>query len=285
MKERIKDFKAHILGLRSKRTAEAYATHANLFALFCRNNGYTLDNLPRTVLQDFVSWLVVNRYKPASVSSTLSGGVVAFLRWSGVDNSGFLRPMLPKIGQQKEMFTLTLEQIHGILDWCQANAPASVCAMVAVLASTGARANEARMLRVGDFVKHDNGTVIVTIVEGKGGKTRRVPMMRFGMTHVARWLRERPHESEWLFPSPSNTTEPICRTNVFEWIKIVSNAWDKRITPHTFRRSLSTAMERAGISPFKIQSMLGHSSMGTTFRYVDVKPEDLVNIPYLLEKG
>ena len=58
---------------------------------------------------------------------------------------------------------------------------------------------------------------------------------------------------------------------------------NKRITPHSFRRSFATNLYRKGVKLIEIRDAMGHKSVKTTELYIKLSRDDLMGIPTGLE--
>ncbi len=113
-------------------------------------------------------------------------------------------------------------------------------------------------------------------IEGKGGKTRFVPVGEPALAALARYLeRARPalaHDDEpVLFLSKSG--RGLCTSDVRRRLR----AWSLRaglggtVHPHALRHSFATHLLDGGSDLRAIQTMLGHSSISTTQVYTRVE--------------
>jgi integrase/recombinase XerC/integrase/recombinase XerD len=113
-------------------------------------------------------------------------------------------------------------------------------------------------------------------VEGKGSKTRFVPVGEPALAAIARYLeRARPalaHDDEQvLFLSKSGRA--LCTSDVRRRLR----GWSVRaglggtVHPHALRHSFATHLLDGGSDLRAIQAMLGHSSISTTQVYTRVE--------------
>ncbi len=109
------------------------------------------------------------------------------------------------------------------------------------------------------------------VAQGKGRKDRYV-MLSPRLLQVLRdyWRRTRP-AGEWLFPGllpgrhiSSEAVEQACH-------KARRRAGlDKPITPHSLRHGFACHLLESGVDVRTIQLLLGHRSLSTTARYLQV---------------
>jgi site-specific recombinase XerD len=170
---------------------------------------------------------------------------------------------------------LKVSEARQLLDGIDADGPLVLRdrALFELAYSCGLRAEELVSLRVQD-VDHDAEQVRV---EGKGSKTRFVPIGEVALAAVTRYLRAaRPALREStretaLFLSKSG--RPLSTSDVRRRLSI----WTKRsgiqggCSPHALRHSFATHLLDGGADLRSIQEMLGHSSISTTQLYTRVE--------------
>jgi site-specific recombinase XerD len=138
-------------------------------------------------------------------------------------------------------------------------------AVLHLLYDTGVRANEVANLRIRDFNKE---TGMLRINYGKGGKVRMVPYgeaVKEALTTY--FLLEKP--TDWLFEG-NTKGEPISVKAVQYMVReaLKRTAIRKDVHPHTIRHTFAVHYINEGGSLLRLQQILGHVSMSTTFRYL-----------------
>jgi len=154
-------------------------------------------------------------------------------------------------------------------------------ALVGLLCSTGLRESEVINLRVGDLVVAERLAHVSVI--GKRNKQRSVPVHPEVLVVVERYLEER---RSWL--GEFDESAPLfVRSDgrVFEataLYRLVARLFARSgITPrsgsmvHALRHSFATHALDSGASIVEVQKLLGHSSLETTRRYLDVVGDGL----------
>ena len=71
-------------------------------------------------------------------------------------------------------------------------------------------------------------------------------------------------------------------TNLLNMHLNISGLSKKRFTAHSFRHSFATHLVEAGVDVFKVQKLLGHSSLDTTKIYVNFSAESVSKAVELL---
>ena len=144
--------------------------------------------------------------------------------------------------------------------------------IVTVAYSCGLRLREVATLRVVDI---DGQRKLVHVKSGKGKKDRLVPLSP-SLLEMLRlyWKVTRP--SEWLFPGHKGCDHVDDRTIQRAVDKAARKAGiKKKVTPHILRHCFATHLLEAGVDLRILQSLLGHTRIGTTFRYHHVSRVDV----------
>ena len=119
-------------------------------------------------------------------------------------------------------------------------------------------------LRINELVnvKHSDWQSNQLKIHGKGNKVRFVLLPDFLIKHFD------PTSTDYLF---TNQRGNSIKAEYIRWllkVKAEKAGINKRITPHTFRRSFATWLHRNEAKLLTIQQLLGHSSVQTTEKYI-----------------
>jgi site-specific recombinase XerD len=144
------------------------------------------------------------------------------------------------------------------------------------LYNSGARADEAAQLEIGDLTLRSDGTSTLSSVrlKGKGNKVRLCPLW----ASTAQALREMTsgrEDNERVFLS--RVAKPLTRFGVHDIVTrharaaatSVPEMQKKKIGPHTIRHTTATHLLRAGVDINTIRAWLGHVSLDTTNIYAE----------------
>lgn len=145
------------------------------------------------------------------------------------------------------------------------------------LYNTGARADEAAHVQVGDLMlgrwpRHDGASVLI---HGKGNKQRRCPLWARTAALLAGLVNgRRPEEHAFL----NRRGEPLTRFGIHAMVeryaavvaRTIPAITKKRVSPHTIRHTTATHLLRAGVDINTIRAWLGHVSVVTTNIYAEV---------------
>ncbi|SIS67967.1 integrase/recombinase XerD [Kaistella chaponensis] len=153
--------------------------------------------------------------------------------------------------------------------------------MVEVLYGCGLRVSELIDLTISNI----NFKESYLKVEGKGDKSRFVPMASFTSKLIKDYIRDIRSKykinkkcEDILFLNSRGSA--MSRVIVFIIIKELTEkaGINKKISPHTFRHSFATHLLQNGADLRYIQEMLGHSSITTTEIYTHLKNEELRDV-------
>jgi integrase len=184
---------------------------------------------------------------------------------------------------------LTPGEITAMLTVCANDttpAGARDAALIAVLYGAGLRRAEVAALDLADF----QGDMVV-VREGKGNKSREVPLPPGAVDALADWLAVRGEVPGRLFlpirKSGQIDQQPITTQAVYNVLaKRAAQAGVKALSPHDFRRTFVSDLLDAGADIATVQKLAGHSSVSTTTRYdrrddaAKRKAVKLLHIPY-----
>ncbi|WP_314303943.1 tyrosine-type recombinase/integrase [Brevibacillus parabrevis] len=143
-----------------------------------------------------------------------------------------------------------------------------------MMAHTGIRVNECINLTLHD-VDLEEG--FVQVVNGKGGKNRRVPMNKQLVQHMKEYLdKHRPHTAS-LFFFALKKTGTVSEQYVNRLLKEACQdvGIQKHVTSHILRHSFASYLVKKDTHVAVIQRLLGHASLKTTSVYLHVQQTDL----------
>ncbi len=158
--------------------------------------------------------------------------------------------------------------------------------MVLVSFNAGLRAKEIAALRVGD-VYDEAGAVREQFAlrrsQTKGGHERTVYLNRNLRRALAeyRLLVQHRKSTDALFPSQKGghfRANTLCQL----FLEIYTAAGIAGASSHSGRRTFITRLANKGVGVRQLAALAGHSSIGTTQRYIDVNAEQLASAVELL---
>lgn len=145
-------------------------------------------------------------------------------------------------------------------------------ALFSLLLDSGLRVAEAANVRLED-VDLDNWLIFVR--KGKGTKQREVPLGRTTRADIKLWLNYRqalkiPASCPYLFVSKRRAWNPVGVGHIEQLLEILCTRLNiaPKITPHLLRHAFAVYSYSNGASLERIRQWLGHTSLGTTARYL-----------------
>jgi integrase/recombinase XerC len=171
---------------------------------------------------------------------------------------------------------LSREEMQTLLDRIPTRTPLEMRdrAMLELAYSCGLRAEEVVNLNT-DSPDFDGERLRI---EGKGGKTRLVPMGEPAQEALTRYLErgrralvQAGGESALLVSKSGRRLHPSdVRRRLERWVREAAIAGG--VSPHALRHSFATHLLHGGADLRSIQELLGHSSLSTTQVYTQVEP-------------
>ena len=147
-------------------------------------------------------------------------------------------------------------------------------ALVELLYGSGLRATE--------LVSLDLRAITVdrpyTIVRGKGGRERLVPVSERARLAVKAWIAVRNAAGSWLFPSGKSFLSRVRLFQLLRDLAVEAGIPAERVSPHVLRHAFATHLLEGGADLRALQTMLGHADIATTEIYTHVDMSRLVEL-------
>jgi len=266
------------LGLRAaaEKTRRAYGSDLARFARWCTARSLEPAAVDTRMLRRYAASLSQGGLSPSSLARNVASlrAFYRMLREHGVIASNPAELLtLPKRPRSLP-HVLRPDELAQLLDRIPLTTPLELRdrAMLELAYASGLRAEELVTLTV-DSVDFDAEQVRI---EGKGSKTRLVPVGEPALRALMRYLeRARPalvHDQQRaLLLSKSGL--PLSTSDVRRRLRI----WSMRaglggaVHPHALRHSFATHLLNGGADLRAIQELLGHSSISTTQVYTQVE--------------
>ncbi len=260
----------------AERTRRAYGVDCGQFAAWCTRHGLEPGAVTTRHLRRYAAAVSERRAASTTLARKLAALRALFrvLREHGIvpANPADLLAA-PKRGQSLPR-VLRPEEMAALLDRIPAATPLELRdrALFELAYASGLRAEELVRLNLRS-VDQDAEEVRV---EGKGAKTRLVPVGEPALQAVGRWLAHgrpalRRDDEPALFLSKSGrrlSTSDV-RRRLREWGRRA--AVQGGVHPHALRHSFATHLLDGGADLRAIQELLGHSSISTTQIYTRVE--------------
>jgi site-specific recombinase XerD len=261
----------------SERTRKEYGTDLGQLATWAAQQGLAPEALGHRELRRHAQALGARRLAPATVARKLAATRALYrtLREHGwVEQNPAELVGAPKRPQHLPR-VLRPDEAVALLDAIPASTPLELRdrALFELAYACGLRAEELTTLDVGS-VDFDGELVRV---EGKGGKTRFVPVGEHALVRLSEWLAkgrpaldDRRDDERALFLSRTGkrlSTSDV-RRRLTGWARRAALAGG--VHPHALRHSFATHLLEGGADLRAIQELLGHSSISTTQVYTRV---------------
>lgn len=156
-------------------------------------------------------------------------------------------------------------------------------ALVELAYASGLRVSELLALKA-EAVRRDPTYLIV---RGKGGKERLAPLNAAAREAVKAWLivrdaarQPKAPDSPWLFPSraASGHLTPRRFAQLLDQSAIDAGIDPARVSPHVLRHAFATHLLEGGADLRVVQTLLGHTDIGTTQIYTHVATDRLTQV-------
>lgn len=244
----------------SNSTIKSYSTVALSFLRFSKNN-ITKENFVMFIKKHF------ERSKPSTIITKFNylSNFLNFLKIKWFTNNFKKNFILPRINSEPKII-LNKKQLDDILNSfnLQKMNQFKKYLWVRILFETGLRASEFQRLKK----SHINSNFKINII-GKGYKNRIVFITPSLYEIIQSW----PYEYFCVDKKGNKVTTRQLRKTISQ----IGNKILKinGITPHTLRRSFCTNLIKNGCKLNIVQSLMGHSSISTTSKYIFLNQEEM----------
>ena len=271
----VEDFLNYLLLERgsSPNTTAAYRRDLRKWADFCAES--SLPSFPPRGenLALFQRFLTRGDKSPATKQRVMAAlrSWVRYLDQEGVLGEDFTLPTLPERPDVLPQI-MSEGEIDRLFQACEGRGPLDLRdrALLGTAYGCGLRASELCALKIADV----DFSARTLRAFGKGQKERVIPFMGETSKKVALYLEGgRPslakRKSDYLFLTRGGNG--LAREDVWRIIKkrgAAAGIAAARLHPHVLRHSLATHLLRRGMDQRSLQELLGHSSIGTTEKYL-----------------
>ncbi len=262
----------------AERTRRAYSNDVGQLAVWADGAGLKPAAVGHRELRRFAAHLSDRGASAAGVARKLAAirsFYAALLRAGEVGANPAELVATPKRGKKLPR-VMTREETQTMLESIPARTSLELRdrAMLELAYSCGLRAEELISLNL-DSPDFDGERMRV---EGKGGKTRFVPIGEPAQAALRRYLERgrgallgmRTEEALLLSKSGRRLHPSDVRRRLELWVREAAIAGG--VSPHTLRHSFATHLLEGGADLRAIQELLGHSSLSTTQVYTQVEP-------------
>ena len=282
-----------IIGEYRPRSIEEYLREVRVFRGWLEKSCEVedIDELTKTEIHAYLSYLYQSGFATATIhkkSAILRGFLKQLYEENKLYTTLYTHIKLPRIHRTLPKNILNTQEIGQIFTWLEGRFDRLSFmdydtvlflrnyAIFEILYGTGMRRSELLNLMLEDL---DYSERYITIREGKGGKSRVVPLGRKALIALKRYVRE----ARLLLSPQSNHLFISCRGNPLDREsllvsvkKIVQQSGVKKpVTIHGLRHACATHMLNNGADIRHIQELLGHADLSTTQIYTHISIENL----------
>lgn len=264
---------------------------------------YILDNLNNKDFRDiskrdivrFQNWLISNGNSSARIRrvkaaiSSLSNYCENILSDEEPEFDGYRSIVRkienPPLNTVREKTVWEEEELENLLNTLVENKEYDKACMVALAMYSGRRKSELTRFKVSDFSEDKlmfGGALYKSApILTKGNKYLHCyTLAKKFKPYLDLWLKDRNDngiESEWLFPSRDDMSQPISISTINSWTKKFSCITGRDFYMHSLRHYFVTALSKAGIPDNVVVEIVGWSSSEMFKIYNDVSKDEQIS--------
>ncbi|HLL76844.1 MAG TPA: site-specific tyrosine recombinase XerD [Pyrinomonadaceae bacterium] len=265
----------------SSNTLDSYRRDLEKLESFAKESGSEIQELSRREVGRWVKTLSESGLSPRSIARAVSSakGFYKFLLRDGLIKDDPTSELLSlKLPRNLPTF-LSEDELDDLLRVPDTGTALGLRdrAILELIYATGLRVSEAVGLTPSDL---DLERGVVTC-RGKGSKQRFIPVGRSALKYIREYLRVRAElvcekAAPQLFLRKGGRA--MTRQDVWQLVKRYTKASGLgRVSPHTLRHSFATHLMQRGADSRSVQTLLGHSDLGTTQIYTHITNRHLRN--------
>jgi len=207
---------------------------------------------------------ILNKYQSGHYARSMTASI-KFYYMNCAKRTSIKNIKLPRVKNKEQIF-LSEQEIKKLYLGCK-NLKEKL--IISLLFSSAIRVSEAVNL-VWDEIDYENKTVFVKF--GKGNKFRYANLSDESIYILKEYYKVT--NSNYVLARNYDGKKLTTRTIQAYLNNIGQRTINKKITPHTLRRSCANITKKMGININKIKNVLGHSSINTTKTYLSRNNHD-----------
>jgi integrase/recombinase XerD len=278
----------------SRNTIYSYRDAFKLLIKYCQEKEsvsaekITLDILSSKLIINFLVWLEKERNCSISTRNVRLAAIHSFFRYvqseepSGMFHFQKIIAIPLKKAKKNVVEHLTPEAMKLLLEQPdkQTRKGRRDITLMSILYDTGARVQELIDIKVGDIILNNPAVIILN---GKGNKNRRVPLMKTAVLLLESYLVENNLNKPWKNEYPlfiNNQHNKLTREGVAYIVakyagsaRKTSSILPSKVKVHMFRHSKAMHLLQAGVNLIYIRDFLGHVDLKTTEIYAKTDTE------------
>jgi site-specific recombinase XerD len=257
-----------LLGFASANTRRAYRTDLDAWLTFCHSARLDPLQARRSHLDAWHRSLELTRLRPRTIARRLAS-VSSWYRYlvaeEQVHDSPATYVRRPKLPDRGETPGLTRSELQHLMVAADEHGSTRSRALLALLATTGLRINEA-LSRDVEHLAHDHGHRILRL-ERKGGRGDRTVLTGPVIRSLDSYLDGRPTGPLFITRSGRRMDQPEAWRMVRRLARRAALDGAGEISPHSLRVAFITGAREAGVPLEDVQDAAGHADPRTTRRY------------------
>jgi integrase/recombinase XerC len=277
-------FIAHLTHERrmSVHTAAAYRRDLNVLADFCARRGVgEWRDLTNIHLRTFAAVEHTRGIAPRSIQRRLSTirTFLDFLIREGCCSHNYAQDVRAPKSKRRLPTTLDTDQMGRLLEFrVDDTLSTRDKAIMELFYSSGLRLSELVGLDLSSLDLADK----TVRVDGKGGKTRILPVGRFAVAALRKWLGERSalvamdQKAVFVGRGGRRLSARAVQLRVDTWARRMGLA--AHVHPHIFRHSFASHLLESSADLRGVQELLGHADIGTTQIYTHLDFQHLAKV-------
>jgi site-specific recombinase XerD len=226
------------------------------------------DQLTQEQIRTYLLHLKERGLSPSSRNVAISGMKFFYHQILGWDEQKLFLP--PRKGSWRLPEVFSPKEVERLL--CAHGKLRDRCLLMTAYA-TGLRVSELVRLKVSDI---DSERMMLKVEQGKGKKDRYTILSQRLLSELRSYWKE--HRSPiWLFPNRKGGSISIdYAQRIYNWAKQKAQI-HKGKGIHTLRHCFATHLLEAGVDLVTIKTLLGHNSLQSTQRYLQIRQPKLVS--------
>lgn len=293
------NFKNYLIGRNySDRTIDTYLSYTNMFFSFMKKNYARIksfEKVTKNVIRDYQNYLMNYTDKAGNALSNKTQNlklisVKQFFQFLKQNDLILKNPTDDIVFAKEEdkiiRNILTVDETFKLINNIKLKNPVSIRnrAIIETVYSCGIRTSELCRLLINDV---DLKMQTVTIVKGKGGKSRICPLTQYATEYIDLYLKKgrkymlkgKKHDPGFLFLTKYGnafTKNTINRTVIESVTRNLG--LKKHISMYSFRHGLATQLIASDVDITYVAKLLGHKNLRTTQKYTRIEISDLKKV-------
>lgn len=242
-------------------TITAYRRNLSKFARWAKDNKEDArwSNITREDIDRYITEEAANGMSASSTNQQLAAlsELYKWMKRQGMEIENPVRYETRRKIAQTQPNTITMDELKTAYQ----HSAGTVRHMLGVLMTTGIRIQELLDMRIEDINKSNGATKI----HGKGSKERTI--------YIPTTITDEILKGREAYGLIFQCDQRAARTMIYEALKNYCHA--PQLSPHAIRHTYATYLASIGINATTIAKILGHDSIRTTQKYIDMTQQDV----------